>query len=102
MRKLITILWPSFIVGGIGEILFFTVFDPKELYLFGEPATLSRMAVYSVGFFLCWTFAAASSAFTCFLQRSAEEVNRCPLSPADRPAGCPKREGPDGCCGPTA
>lgn len=76
MRNAINILWPSFIVGGIGEGLFFTVFDPQELYLFGEPSTLSRMAVYTIGFFLCWAFAAASSAFTCFLQRTADEVNR--------------------------
>jgi hypothetical protein len=102
MRQAILVLWPSFIVGGIGEILFFTVFDPKELYLFGEPASLSRLAVYSIGFFLCWTFAAASSAFTCFLQRSAEEVNRCPLPPVERPPGCPKRDDRDACCGPAA
>ena len=102
MKRAIWILWPSFIVGGIGEVLFFTVFDPRELYLFGEPTSLSRLAVYSVGFFLCWAFAAASSAFTCFLQRSADEVNRCPLQPVDRPPGCPKREDPQGCCGPTA
>lgn len=70
------VLWPSFIVAGIGEGIFFTVFDPQELYLFGEPTTLSRMAIYSVGFFLCWAFAAASSAFTCFLQRTSEEINR--------------------------
>jgi hypothetical protein len=34
--------------------------------------------VYSVGFFLCWAFAAASSAFTCYLQRGAADVNRNP------------------------
>lgn len=70
MRGAIAVLWPSFIVGGIGEVLFFTVFDPQELYLFGEPTSLSRLAVYSVGFFLCWLFAATSSAFTLFLSRS--------------------------------
>jgi len=75
-RRLIWILWPSFIVGGIGEVLFFTVFDPQELYLFGEPSTLSRMGVYTIGFFLCWAFAASSSAFTCFLQRGSKEINR--------------------------
>ena len=98
MRNAILVLWPSFIVGGIGEVLFFTVFDPKELYLFGEPSSLSRLGVYSIGFFLCWAFAAASSAFTCFLNRSAEEVNRCPLPPVARPEGCPKREDPNAAC----
>jgi len=99
MQRVVWILWPSFIVGGIGEILFFTVFDPRELYLFGEPTSLGRLAVYSIGFFLCWAFAAASSALTCFLQRSADEVNRCPLTPVERPPGCPKRLDPDASCG---
>lgn len=76
MKKAMWILWPSFLVAGLGEVIFFTVFDPKELYLFGEPSSLSRLAVYSIGFFLCWAFAAASSALTCLLQRGAEEVNR--------------------------
>jgi hypothetical protein len=98
MKNAILVLWPSFIVGGIGEVVFFTVFDPKELYLFGEPASLSRLAVYSIGFFLCWAFAAASSAFTCFLNRSAEEINRCPLPPVARPEGCPKRDDPNAAC----
>lgn len=67
MKTAILVLWPSFIVGGVGEIIFFTVFDPQELYLYGEPTSLSRLAVYSIGFFLCWAFAAASSAATVFL-----------------------------------
>jgi hypothetical protein len=76
MKRAMFILWPSFIVGGIGEVLFFTVFDPRELYLFGEPTSLSRLAVYSIGFFLCWAFAAASSALTCFLQHGIDEGKR--------------------------
>jgi hypothetical protein len=51
-----------------------------------------------IGFFLFWAFAAASSALTCFLQRSAFEMNRCPLPELERPEGCPKREQPGGCC----
>ena len=68
--------------GSIGEILFFTVFDPQELYLFGEPSQLSRLSVYSIGFFLCWAFAAASSALTCFLQRGADGINGADVSAA--------------------
>jgi len=95
MKKAIWILWPAFIVGGIAEGIFFTVFDPMELNPFGEALALSRLAVYSIGFLVFWAFAAASSAFTCFLQRGAEEINRCPLTPTQRPEGCPKREEPD-------
>ena len=48
MKAAICVLWPSFIVGGIGEVIFFTVFDPRELYFFGEATSLSRLAVYSI------------------------------------------------------
>ena len=75
-KPLMWILWPSFIVGGIAEGVFFTLIDPQELYLFGEPVHWSKTAVYSVGFFLFWIVAAASSAFTCFLQRPAAEINK--------------------------
>ncbi|MCU0897557.1 MAG: hypothetical protein MUC55_08655 [Burkholderiales bacterium] len=93
MQRLIWILWPSFIVAGIAEAVFFTLFDPTELSLFGQPLEgASRMAIYSVGFFVFWLFAAGSSAFTCFLQRSSSDINQCPLPAQGRPAGCPKRE----------
>jgi hypothetical protein len=59
---------------------------------------MSRLAVYSGGFFLFWAFAAASSAFTCFLQRPADEINMCPLPPPQRPEGCPKRDDPNAAC----
>lgn len=75
-KRLIWILWPSFIVGGIAETVFFTLIDPQELYLLGEPVHWSATAVYSVGFFMFWAIAAASSAFTCFLQRTASDINR--------------------------
>ncbi len=97
MKRLIWIVWPSFIVGGIAEAVFFTMFDPMELNFFGAPVALSRTAIYTIGFFLFWFFAAGSSAFTCFLQRPAADINRlCPLEPYDRPVGCPKRETADG------
>lgn len=98
MRNAIWILWPSFIVGGAAETVFFTLFDPMEMHLFGEPAGLSRLGVYSCGFFLFWAFAAASSSLTCFLQRTADEINLCPLQPSARPQGCPKREDPNASC----
>ncbi|MBM3359455.1 MAG: hypothetical protein FJY54_17230 [Betaproteobacteria bacterium] len=102
MRRAIWILWPSFIVAGIAETAFFTLFDPMELTVLGQPAGLSRIAVYSLGFFVFWGFAAASSAFTCFLQRGSADINRlCPLEAPDRPVGCPRREErPDSAGGP--
>jgi hypothetical protein len=97
-QRLMWILWPAFLIAGVAEVIIFTLFDPQDMHFFGEPLGLSRTAVYSIGFFLFWAFAAASSALTCFLQRSPFEVNRCPLPGSKRPADCPKREEPGGCC----
>jgi hypothetical protein len=90
--KLIWILWPSFIVAGVAEVVFFTAFDPQEFVVFGELVAWSRTAMYSIGFFAFWALTAATSALTCFFQRPSVEINRCPLDAADRPMGCPKRE----------
>ena len=73
-RRLIYILWPSFLVGAAANALFFTIFDPVDFTLFG-PFGLSRLTAYSAGFLLFWALGAASSAFTCFLQRPREEIN---------------------------
>jgi len=94
-QKLIWILWPSFIVAGVATGVFFTLFDPRELALFGRELGWSRLAVYSVGFFAFWLLGVASSSLTCFFQRTAAEINRGPLPPAARPEGCPKQEEPD-------
>ena len=94
VQKAIWILWPSFIVGGIATVVFFTVFDPRELELFGERSALSRLAVYSIGFFAFWLFAAASSALTCFFQRTSAEINRGGADASAQPAG-KRRNTPD-------
>ena len=84
-RLFMWVLWPSFLVAAGAEALFFTVFDPGELSFFGVAVADNRVAAYSIGFFLFWTFAACSSALTCFLQLTAEQVNHFPRSATARP-----------------
>ena len=76
MHKIFWVLWPSFLVAGVAEGLFFTVIDPQELYLFGEPVRLSTLATYSIGFLCFWAICAASSMLTWFLLRSAADINK--------------------------
>ncbi len=96
------VIWPAFLVAGVAEAVFFTLFDPIELHFFGAPLEWPREATYTVGFFGFWALGIASSALTVLLERSAEEINRCPLPVAERPDGCPNRG--DDClvdgCGP--
>lgn len=75
MSNIFYIIWPSFLVAGIAEIVFFTIIDPQELYLFGQPVSFSRLATYSIGFFGFWAICAASSMATCFFQRSGRDIN---------------------------
>lgn len=69
MNRWLVILWASFIAGGMAEIIFFTLIDPAQLYFLGHEVELGPMATYSIGFLFFWLFAAASSAFTWFLER---------------------------------
>ena len=68
MKTALWILWPSFLVACVAEVLFFSVFDPVDFQLFG-PLGLSRRAGYSLGFFLFWAIGAGSSTLTFVLQR---------------------------------
>jgi len=94
-RRLLWVIWPAFLVAGVAETIFFSLFDPSELRFFGAPAGLSSQAFYSLGFFGFWCLGIASSALTVFLERSPFEIDRCPIDAPLRPPGCPKREGSD-------
>lgn len=95
-QQAIGILWPSFLMAGAASGLFFSLVDPAELSVFGQSIQLGRLAAYTLGFFAFWSLGAASSALTCFFQRTAAEINRCPLPAPQRPRGCPRRA-EDGC-----
>ncbi len=47
MKQAMWVLWPSFLVGGVAEMVFFTLFDPMDLHVFGSPVELSRTAIYT-------------------------------------------------------
>jgi len=86
------VIWPAFLVAGVAETVFFTVFDPFDLHFFGAPLQLSREAMYTLGFFGFWAIGVASSALTVFLERSPFEVNRCALDNPEPPEESPKSE----------
>ena len=90
-QRILWVLWPSFLMAAVAELLVFAVIDPADLHVFGVPLDAGRMPVYTIGFFFFWALGASAAAMTVFLQRSPVEVNRCPLDADDRPPGCPKR-----------
>ena len=74
-RRLMWVIWPAFLVAGVAELIFFSVFDPFDLHFFGAPLEMSRQAIYTMGFFGFWVLGIASSALTIFLERGPAEVN---------------------------
>jgi hypothetical protein len=75
-QRIITILWPAFLMAGVLEALVFVVVDPGDLRWFGhEQVNLSPRAVYTVAFMIFWAVIAASAALTTWLATSSEEVN---------------------------
>ena len=72
LQRAMRILWPSFLVAAAAETVFFAFFDPGEFFLFGQPLELSRTAIYSIGFFFFWGFAAVSSGISLYLEQGSE------------------------------
>lgn len=81
MHKWLLILWPSFLVAGIAEGVFFSLVNPQELYFLGEEVHYSHLATYSLGFLAFWGVCALSSYLTWILLRPADEINQSAKKP---------------------
>ena len=83
-QRVLTILWPAFLMAGVLEALVFVVVDPLEFQWFGGPALgWSAPAVYTVTFLIFWAVMSVSGAITAWLWLEADDVNR-PHSPGAR------------------
>jgi len=72
---LIWILWPSFLIAGMAEGLLFTVVHPQDLLFFGHHPSISDEGIYTISFFVIWTFCAISSALTAYIQPGNEALD---------------------------
>ena len=66
LQKCIAVLWPSFLTAGAATGLFFSAFDPYDLFPFGKETGLSRLGIYTIGFFLFWALTAVSGIGTLY------------------------------------
>lgn len=90
------IVWPAFLVAAALEMVVFALIDPSDLQWFGSRLELSRLAVYTLSFFVFWFGAILSSTLTTVLSKSSFEVNQCPVPPDQRPPDCARVELIDG------
>ena len=68
------ILWPSFLMAGVLEVMVFAVLDPSGMRWFdGDAIVWSRTAVYSVTFFIFWAVISTAGAITALLEAPGPE-----------------------------
>ena len=65
-QKCIAVLWPSFLVAIVATGLFFSAFDPDDLYPFGDRPEISRLGIYSIGFLCFWLISTISGVGTLY------------------------------------
>ncbi len=73
IQKVIAVLWPSFLTAGVATILFFAYFDPQLLMQVSGYGEISRMAGYTIGFFLFWILTSITCVLTCYFQRPCDK-----------------------------
>ena len=68
LRSLGGTLWPSFLTAAVASVVFFASIDPQTLHVQTLPDwEISRMAGYTLGFFMFWGVGLASSVLTFIL-----------------------------------
>ena len=71
------ILWPSFLMAGVLEMLVFALVDPGSLrWMGGGVLPLSATAVYTLAFFVFWAVIAAAGLLTRLLEGDPDDINR--------------------------
>ena len=76
-QDIAAVLWPSFLVACAATMVVFALFDPTDLAaIVSLDISFAPMTGYAAGFFLLWTFCAASSYVTLFMVRTAHRAKR--------------------------
>jgi len=70
-------LWPSFLAATVASVVFFASIDPASLHMQTLPHwDISRMAGYSIGFFMFWAVGLAASLLTYLLSGQGRNQDR--------------------------
>lgn len=76
-QRTVGILWASFLMAAVLEMVVFALVDPDSLRWFGGDALqLAPRAVYTLAFFLFWAVIAVGAGLALLLCRSASDINR--------------------------
>jgi hypothetical protein len=65
--RIMSVLWPSFLLACVLEMLVFGLVDPGDLFHFDMPVEMTRKTTYALAFLAFWVVTGASSALTLWL-----------------------------------
>jgi len=65
--RILTILWPSFLMAAVLDGVVFSAIDPVEAGLAQGMQDLSPLGLYTLGFLLFWSIIACASGMTALL-----------------------------------
>ena len=66
VQRVSAVLWPSFLLAGLANVVFFALLDPFSLIDYSGEPPLTRTAAYSLGFFSFWLLTGAASLSTSY------------------------------------
>lgn len=81
IQRMVAVLWPSFITAGIATVLFTTAFDPAVIFIDYD---MSRLGMYTISFFLFWSFGAITATATCYFLKPCEAINKIRKAAAEK------------------
>jgi hypothetical protein len=73
VQRIMWIVWPSFLMAGVMEILVFSMVDPEDLQWFGHQLEFSRQGIYTMAFFAFWLIISISGALSVLLSPQPSE-----------------------------
>ncbi len=75
--RLLSLLWPAFLMAGVTEIVVFAMVDPEQLHWpAGQTLALSGKGIYTVAFFAFWFINAVSAALAVQLAKPRDHPER--------------------------
>lgn len=81
--RVLCVLWPSFLMAGVLEMLVFSLVDPGSLQWFGGvPVEWPPQAVYTIAFLVFWLVVSTAGALTQVLTTLPDEPETLPRRPS--------------------
>lgn len=74
--RVLTVLWPAFMMAGVLEMLVFALVDPQQLHGWGvDASSWPRGAVYTLAFLTFWVAIAVASAISLWLAAPPHDLD---------------------------